>query len=246
MERFLRLLADPTRVRILAAVDPEELAVSEIADVLGMSQSRISNHLRLLRDAGALHGRREGHWTFYRNALTPSGAGSALWQVIRQGLAGDRRLRADKSRRDEVLRRRRLRSRTHFAARGHEADLEHLSLREEMLGCLVPEERTVVDAGCGDGYLTELLADRFHAVFAFDHAPERLSSARGRVDASNVRFAQAEVDALPLPGAASDTVFFSLVLHHVPQIAPALREAARILRPEGRLVVADLAPHEEE
>jgi len=248
MERFLRLLADPTRLRILAAVDPEELAVNEIADVLGMSQPRISNHLRLLRDAGALQGRREGHWTFYRNALAPPGhgPGSELWRVVREGLDGDRRLRADGARRDEILRRRRMRSRAHFAGRNHEAELEHLSLREEMLGCLVPTERLVVDAGCGDGYLTELLADRFAGVLAFDHTPERLAAARKRTGASPARFVQAEVDALPLPSAVCDAVFFSLVLHHVPRIAPALREAARILRPEGDLVVADLAPHEDE
>ena len=246
MQRLLRLLSDPTRLRILAAVEPEELAVNEIADVLGMGQSRISNHLRLLRDGAALRGRREGAWTFYRNALSDKAETAALWQAVREGFARDPALKRDAKRRRGVLERRRRRSREHFAAGNGQAGFEHGSLREEILAALAPASLVAVDAGCGDGFLTEELAGRFSRVLAFDHSPQRLAAARRRVPAPGVTFQRGEVDALPLADRSADVVFFSLVLHHVPEVAAALREAWRVLRPGGRVVVADLAPHDDE
>jgi len=252
VKRLLRLLGDPTRVRILAAVEPGELAVNEIADVLGMSQSRISNHLRLLRDAGALRGRREGSWTFYSNALPDSPETAALWRAVAAGMAHDAQLRSDAKRRRAVLDRRRRRSHEHFAAGAAddsgqaEVFLEAGTLREEILAALAPAELSVVDAGCGDGFLTELLGERFRDVLGVDHVPRRIAVARGRVPATHVRFEEAELDALPVEAASRDAVFFSMVLHHVPEVAASLREAFRVLRPGGRVVVADLAPHDDE
>lgn len=247
MQKLLRLLADPTRLRILAALTPEELAVNEIADALDMGQPRISNHLRLLREAGALRGRREGSWTFYRNALPERPDGKPLWQAVEAALRGDPALEADAERRREVLERRRTRSRAHFrASPAGGASFEIGCLREEAIAALAPGGWTVVDAGCGDGYLTELLAERFARVIAVDHAPERLEAARERLAGRAVEFRLGEVDALPVPAASADAVFYSLVLHHVPELPPVLREARRVLRPGGRVVALDLAPHDEE
>jgi SAM-dependent methyltransferase len=248
VQKLLRLLSDPTRLRILLAVEREELAVNEIADVLAMSQSRISNHLRLLKDGEALQGRRDGAWTFYRNALEEGGDGVALWQAIKEGLEGDPAFEEDAARRREVLERRRRRSREHFAAgtNGNGVALEHGTLREEILAAFAPPELVVVDGGCGDGSLTEILAQRFARVLAFDHSPERLAAARRRVKGQNVTFRQAELDALPLPAGTADVCCLSMVLHHVPEIEPVLAEAARVLKASGRLVVADLAPHQDE
>ena len=219
VQKLLRLLADPTRVRILAALAPEELAVNEIADVLRMRQPRISNHLRLLREAGALEGRREGSWTFYRNALVDRPEHGALWQAVEATVRSDPLLAADAERRRAVLERRRAKSRAHFGAEPKGgAALALGCLREEILAALVPEAWTVVDAGCGDGYLTELLADRFARVIAVDHAPERLQAAKARLAGKEVDFRLGEVDALPVAAASADAVFLSLVLHHVPEI----------------------------
>jgi ArsR family transcriptional regulator len=247
VQRVLRLLSDPTRLRILAALDDGELAVGEIAEVLGMSQSRISNHLRILRDGEVLRGRREGAWTFYRNALPEDPGRSALWKAVREGLLSDASLRADAARRRKVVEERRRRSRDHFAGTSNGSPgIEAVGLRAEILAAAAPSSLTVVDAGCGDGALTELLAERFDRVIAVDHSPERLEAARARVDAANVSFRQGEVDGLPLDAAEADLVFLSLVLHHVPEIPAALREAHRVLRPGGKVVVADLAPHQVE
>lgn len=243
MQQLLKLLADPTRVRILLALEAEELAVNELADVLGMGQSRISNHLRLLRDGGALAARREGAWTFYRSNL----GDDPLWTAVRDGMGTDSNVKADAARRNAVLERRRRRSRQHFAAgNGNGVSLETGSLRTEILAALAPTEWVVVDAGCGDGYLTEVLAERFEKVLAFDHSPERLASAKKRLKENNIRFQAGEVDDLPMPTSSTDALFFSMVLHHVPEVTAALREALRVLRPGGRIVVADLAPHDEE
>jgi ArsR family transcriptional regulator len=247
VQKLLRLLADPTRLRILAALTPEELAVNEIADTLRLRQPRVSNHLRLLREAGALHGRREGSWTFYRNALPGRVDGKPLWQAIEATVRGEPEFAADAERRRAVLERRRERSRTHFgAAPAGGATFALGSLREEAVAALAPDGWTVVDMGCGDGFLTEMLAERFARVIAVDHSPERLEAARRRLAGRAVDFRLGEIDALPLPAASADAVFLSLVLHHVPEIAPALREAARVLRPGGRVVVVDLAPHDDE
>ncbi len=247
MHHLLRLLADPTRLRILAALTPEEMAVNEIADTLDMGQPRVSNHLRLLREAGALEGRREGSWTFYRNALPGRPDGKPLWQAVEAAIQGDPALAADAERRHAVLERRRAKSRVHFSkAPRNGVSFAIGCLREEAVAALAPDGWTVVDAGCGDGYLTELLADRFARVIAIDHAPERLRVARERLRGRPVDFRLGEVDALPIPAASVDAVFLGLVLHHVPEILGALREARRVLRPGGRAVIVDLAPHEEE
>jgi ArsR family transcriptional regulator len=249
VQKLLRLLSEPTRLRILAAVEGEELAVGEIADVLGMSQSRISNHLRLLKDSEALAARREGAWTFYKNALPEQAAHSNLWSAVKQGIEQDREFRADRARRRSVLEKRRKRSREYFASgrNGHgEAGMERDSLREEMLAALLPRDWTVLDAGCGDGYLTEALAAHFDHVIAVDHAPARLAEARRRLGQGGVEFREAEIDDLPLPAGSVDAAFFSMVLHHVPLIADAAAEAFRVLRPGGFVAIADFVPHHEE
>jgi ArsR family transcriptional regulator len=247
VQKLLRLLSEPTRLRILAAVEGEELAVGEIADVLGMSQSRISNHLRLLKEAKALAGRREGAWTFYKNALPEQPAHEGLWAAVKEGIEGDREFKADLARRRSVIEKRRKRSRDYFSSsRNGNGGMERDSLREEMLAALLPRDWTVVDAGCGDGYLTEALAARFDRVIAVDHAPERLAEARKRVSRKGVEFKKAEIDDLPIAASTVDAVFFSMVLHHVPLIADAASEALRVLRPGGFVAVADFAPHHEE
>lgn len=249
MRDLLRLLSDPTRVRILAALEGEELAVNEIAEVLEISQSRVSNHLRLLRGADLLQARRDGAWTFYRTRIDEESAHASLWAAVRRGLRDDDELEADARRRRRVLEQRRKRSRTHFGrVNGTLGDLSLATgtLRDEIVAAAAPRDRVAVDAGCGDGGLTEVLADRFDRVVAFDHAPERLAAARERVGAPHVCFALGEVDAVPLADAACDVVFLSLVLHHVPRIPDAIEESWRILRPGGRLVVAELAPHDDE
>jgi len=247
VQKLLRLLADPTRLRILAAVAPEELAVNEIADTLAMGQPRISNHLRLLREAGALEDRREGAWTFYRNALPQRPDGRRLWQAVEDSLRADPAFAADAKRRERVVERRRARSRAHFGAAPGAASATSLgTLREEAVAALAPSDLTVIDAGCGDGSLTELLAERFARVIAVDHSPERLAAARDRLAKKGVDCRLGEVDALPVPAASADAVFLSLVLHHVPELRPVLLEARRVLRPGGRVVVLDLLPHGEE
>ncbi|MEM8886177.1 MAG: metalloregulator ArsR/SmtB family transcription factor [Planctomycetota bacterium] len=249
MQTLLRLLSEPTRLRILAAVDGEELAVGEIADVLGMSQSRISNHLRLLKEGDALDGRREGSWTFYKNALPTDPAAASLWNAVKAGIVDEREFKADLARRRAVLEKRRERSRAYFAAgrNGHaEVGMQRDSLREELLAALLPHDWTVLDAGCGDGYLTEALAARFDRVIAVDHAPARLAEARRRLGAAGVEFEEGEIDDLPLRAGTVDAVFFSMVLHHVPIIGDATHEAMRVLKPGGFVAIADFAPHHDE
>lgn len=251
MQKLLRLLSDPTRLRILAALEGEELAVGEIADVLSMSQSRISNHLRLLKEGDALDARREGAWTFYRNALAGSPSSAPLWQAVKGGLVEDRDFKADAARRRNVLEKRRRRSREYFAAKNggnvdSDTGLEFNLLREELLASLVPHDWTVVDVGCGEGHLTEALSARFAKVIAIDHAPERLAVAQRRLAGAGIEFMHGEADDLPLPDGSADAIFFSLVLHHVPGIADVFAECARVLKPGGMVAIADFTPHHDE
>ncbi len=249
MLRFAALVSDGTRARILAALEGHELAVGELARALALSQPRISNHLKLLRDAGAIEARREGTWTFYRASLEGDGERAALWQLLSRATRQEPLFRADAARRKGVLEARRRKSRAHFGSlsgKRSASGLESGLLHEELVSLLAPPGLTVVDAGCGEGHLAGTLAAHFDRVIAVDHSPARLRAARKRVPAGNVEFLRGELDALPLPDSGADALFLSLVLHHVPDPSSVLREAHRVLRPGGRLVIAELAPHGEE
>lgn len=249
-----KLLGDETRLRLLALLDQEELAVQELGTITGLGQSRISHHLALLRKAGVVGDRREGAWTFYRRL--PEGQNGALpadlWKAVSAPYLASGQSQEDRAVLADVRAARRERSRqAHDDLAGVwrlvGQDLERGSLRSEVLGALAPRGLTVADLGCGAGFFAHYLGERVARVIAVDHSAAMLREARaGDPGRGAIEYRRGELDALPLADAEVDAVVANLVLHHIADFHPVIAEMARVLRPGGVVVVTDLRPHGEE
>lgn len=248
---LLKILSDPTRLRLLGLLAREELQVGELARAVAMSPSRVGNHLKVLREARLLDERREG--AHVRVRLARGGAlPDDLWGAIEGRLATVEGSADDLARLAEVLDERRRKSRAFFDRVAPEWDVvgsafQHGLLRWRALACLVERGLVVADVGCGTGYLARVLVRFADKVIAIDHSAAMLARARENLAAAGdrVELRQGELDRLPLQDGEVDAIFASLVLHHVPDVLGALREMRRALKPGGRLVVADLLPHKE-
>jgi ArsR family transcriptional regulator len=254
LQKIFKTLSDSTRVRILALLDREELAVQELMDVLGMAQSRVSRHLGILREAGLLRDRREGTYVFYRFAPPREGAWADAWELARRELAGDPIADRDAAALVRVVEARASRIKTFFDSVGPEWDalrgvFNDDALRARAIAQLAPAGLTVCDVGTGTGVLAKELALLGMRVIAIDHAPRRLEAARASFEKegiTDVEVRGGEAQALPLGDAEVDAAFAHMVLHYVPQPAEAIREMARVVRPGGRVIVVDFVQHEAE
>ena len=260
LQKVFKTLADSTRVRILALLEREELAVQELMDVLGMAQSRVSRHLGILREAGLLRDRREGTYVFYRFATPKRGAWSDAWDLARRELAGDPAAERDAGALLRVVEARASRIRTFFDSVGPEWDalrkvFNDDALRARAIAHLAPPDWTVCDVGTGTGILAKEVARLGLRVIAVDHSPRMLEAARASLavaaapDAGPpgpVELRRGEAHALPLADGEVNAALAHMVLHYVPQPAEALREMARVVKPGGVVVVVDFVRHEAE
>jgi ArsR family transcriptional regulator len=244
---------DPNRLRILRVLTRGPFNVAELTKILGIGQSTVSRHLRVLADAGLVEVRRTGTWAFYslRSAL-PDGFAGELLQLLAGALpqfpdGDDTDIR-------EVLTRRRRTTSAFFRTAAREWD----HVRERVLGppvhldrlfALVGRGGTVVDLGTGTGVLLEGLSPLADSLIGIDASPEMLDVARRRVREAGLENAQLRLGALehlPLGDGEADTTVANMVLHHVADVGAVLREIQRVLAPQGRIVIADLAEHSEE
>ncbi len=246
----LALLADPTRSRLLAILDGIELTVAELCDALALPQSTVSRHLKTLGDAGWVAARRDGasrHYGLTVDRLPD--ASQRLWELVRADVAETLEAGHDRRRLQPVLDRRRVGSVQFFSTAAGQWD----DLRAELFGAtsdlrilpaLLPPTAVVGDLGCGSGRIAAALAPFVSAVVAVDASTEMLSVARERLAGfPNVHLHEGSLEALPIETGTLDLALVVHVLHHVPEPALALAEAARVLKPGGRLVVADVLPH---
>lgn len=248
----LGALGDEVRLRLLLVLERGELNVSELAQVLQLTPSSVSRQLRTLQGTGWVQVRSEGPARIYRLAPLGRGADRELWRSIRETAAPSPTARADAERAVRVLAERRERSREFFRTEGGRWD----QLRSELFGArstllplvgLLDPEWVVGDLGCGTGAFAEVVAPAVRRVEAVDREPQMLAAARERLGThENVHFHSAELEALPLSDASLDAAFLVLVLHLVPDPGAVLAEAARVLRPGGRLVVCDMREHDRE
>lgn len=242
-----RLLADPSRLRLLLLLQDHELAVAELTRITELAQSRVSTHLARLQRAALVQPRRDGSTTFYR--VSPDGraqvAGS-LWELLRTQV-DDVQVRADRERAAEVIR---ARTRAQTWAESVAGRMErHYSpgrtweaTARALIGLV--QLGDVLDLACGDGVLSEMLAAHARSITAVDVSPTLIAAARGRLKTwSNVRLLEADMHALPLEARSFDLVFLMHALAYTRKPQVALAEAARVLRPGGRLVVATLNAH---
>lgn len=247
----LQSLADGTRNRLLAILERNELTVTELCEVLQQPQSTISRHLKVLADDGWVVSRAEGVSRLYRMPLTDlESSARRLWQVVREQVVVTPASARDADRLRRVLAGRRARSQEFFASAAGQWDRLRVELfggRTELLpllGLLEPGW-TIGDLGCGTGSLAQALAPFVERVIAVDASAEMLQAAQARVGpASNVEIRHGDLERLPVEDASLDAAFLVLVLPYVPEPGRVIREAARALRRDGRILVTDLMPHE--
>jgi ArsR family transcriptional regulator len=244
-------LADPIRVRMLLPLERHELTVSELCAVLQLPQSTVSRHLKTLAGGGWVSSRRDGTSRFYSMASDALDAGARqLWPVIRDQMGATAGADQDERRLQAVLQRRREKSREFFSSASGEWD----RLRHELFGdrvhvvallSLLDESLVVGDLGCGTGQMSDALAPHVGQVLAVDGSLEMLRAARARLDRHpNVEVREGALESLPIEDGRLDVAIASLVLHHQPDPPRVLAEMARALKPEGRVLVVDMLPHE--
>lgn len=248
---MLRAAGDPTRLRLFLILREAELTVSELTQVLGQSQPRVSRHLKLLCDAGLLARFKEGSWVFYR--ATDSGPAARLGEVM-AGIADPEALSADRARLASVREARAALAAAFFKANAAdwerirslhapEKDVENAIVRLAREGSI----ETVLDAGTGTGRMLELLAPYIKRGVGVDASPDMLAIARDRLERAHIHHCQvrlADVYRLPFPEHDFDAVLFHQVLHYLEDPQGAIAEAARVLKPGGRILIADFAPHD--
>jgi ubiquinone/menaquinone biosynthesis C-methylase UbiE len=249
----LTTLADATRSRMLLLLERHELTVSELCTVLQLPQSTVSRHLKTLSDASWVVSRRDGTSRYYTLSLDERGAPARrLWSLLRDQVSATAGADQDARRLKNVLARRQSKSQQFF-----EITAEHWDkLRSDLFGtashlqalpALLDERWTVGDLGCGTGQVACALAPFVARVIAVDRSGEMLQAARRRArDLASVEVRRGELEALPIPDDDLDAATLLLVLHHLAAPASALSEAYRALKPGGRLVIADMLPHDRE
>lgn len=246
--KILRAAADPTRLRILLLLKAEELSVAELQEILVMGQSTISTHLSQLKHAGLVEDRRTGKSSFYR--LSSSGRGGVLDGLLAQAEKETPEADADHAAMRSVVKKRQDRMRVFFDSMAGRLGKDYVpgkswkSLAEALLR-LMPS-LTIADLGAGDGSFALLLSQRATQVIAVDSSAKMLEVGRemaARHGIENVEFRPGDMEEPPVENAAVDLVFFSQSLHHALHPERAVQEAARILRPGGRIAVLDLAKH---
>lgn len=266
IDPLLRALADGTRLRIMRLLAHMELAVGELAQVLGQSQPRVSRHIRILCDAGLAERRKEGAWVFLRSAIGEDRApplGAAAARLLATAEADDAAFAArcaeDRRHLSAIRAAREATAAAYFARHAEEWDtLRGLHAPDEPVEAALARTLAagpgsqigaLLDVGTGTGRMAELLAPHAAHVTAFDKSPEMLRIARARLQAlpaDRHELVQGDFTALPFADESFDTVLFHQVLHYAQEPEAVLAEAARATRPGGRIAVVDFAAHDRE
>lgn len=252
LTQLLKLLSDPGRIRILWLLSQAELAVHELQSLLDWGQSRLSTQLGLLRDRGLLLFRREGKWSFYSLAAPDEGTpeGRVLREILNawgteHGPSEQPRLRALLEARAEAARQRFSDDPSYLGEESVPGRTWELVARSLFL--LLPPSR-ILDLGAGDGIMGCLAAAAGHEVTLVDLSETQLDRARERAqrEGAHVACIQADFTRTGLPDGAFDRVLISHALHHASEPLALLREAHRLLAPQGLVWILDLSSHEEE
>jgi len=245
--KLLKVVADPNRLRILLLLRREELSVAELQEILGMGQSTISTHLSQLRQAGLVEDRRTGKNNFYH--LGPAG-GSLFEEILEKAGKEIPEASQDRNGMRRVVKKRQDKMRAFFDSVAGRLGKDYVpgkswkSLAEALLRLLPP--LVIADLGAGEGSSALLLSQRAERVIAVDSSAKMIDVGRElarRHGVKNIDYRPGDMEEVPIDSGAVDLVFFSQSLHHALHPERALAEAARILRPGGRVVILDLLKH---
>lgn len=249
----LSVLSDAIRVRMLTILEGRELTVSEICDVIQLPQSTVSRHLKTLSDGEWVSSRRDGTRRLYTLPIDDVDASAKrLWNVVRDQVTTSAAANDDDRRLKQVLSRRKTQSEAFFSSAAGQWD----RLREELFGAtshlramaaLLEHDLVVGDLGCGTGQVSQWLSPFSERIIAVDSSREMLRAARERLAGQrHIELRQGPLEKLPIANGELDVALLMLVLHHLPEPKRALAEAARTLRPGGRVLILDMLPHERE
>ena len=263
IETLFRALADPTRLRIMRLLGSMELAVGEVAQVLGQSQPRVSRHIGILCEAGLAERRREGSWVFLRARANASDApplSAAITALLVEAEVTDpefaEECELDRRKLAEIRQHRESEAQIYFAEHADDWDeLRRLHSSDEAVETALARAIGVaplgrlLDIGTGTGRMAELFAERAERIVALDKSLAMLRIARAKLQhlpAERVELVQGDFASLPFGADSFDTVLFHQVLHFAQNPGAALDEAARVTRPGGRIAIVDFAAHQRE
>lgn len=251
MVSAMRAASEDTRLRVLVLLAQGELSVSDLTDILGQSQPRISRHLKVMVEAGLVERHREGAWAFFR--IAESGAGPLLQPILHGLDPDDPRLAEDRDRLQAVRTRRSQAAQDFFARLAPRWDeLRSLHASEAVVDAAILEAvgpgpiGAMLDVGTGTGRMLQLLGPRAGRAVGLDASHAMLSVARAnlaRAGLARVELRQGDIYAPPLARGGYDLVVLHQVLHYLDDPGRALAQTARLLAPGGRLLVVDFAPH---
>lgn len=248
----LKTAGEPTRFRLLALLADGDLTVSDLTEILGQSQPRISRHLKLLAEEDLIERYQEGAWAYFR--LKQDGAASALIQTLLAATVEDEPVLArDGERLGTVKRARAERAQAYFSRNASEWDelrrlhVSDAAVEKELLRLIgkTPVD-SLLDLGTGTGLILKLLSNVYRRAVGVDASRDMLSVARANLDKAGILKASVrhgDILNLPVEGQDFDLITIHQVLHFLDQPELAIAEAARVLRPGGRLLIVDLAPH---
>lgn len=252
--RTLKALADPMRLRVLAAVAEEELTVGEVQEVIKSVQSSVSRNLAILRDAGFVQDRREGTNVYFSVRPDMPVAARELFKLLQARLGDLPEAKKDRERLEECRRRRFQRSRNYFETVAGDWERIRKSYFDDRVASIViekllPRNLVLADIGCGTGSLTFELARFAHKVIGVDLSQEMLRRAKAvarEKQAQNTEFRVGDALELPLESRSVDAAFCVMVLHFLSDPQRAVSELCRITHAGGSLILLDLVGHRQE
>jgi ubiquinone/menaquinone biosynthesis C-methylase UbiE len=253
LQAALKAAGEATRLRVLVLLAEAELTVSDLKQILRQSQPRISRHLKLLVEAGLIERFREGSWAFFR--LAESGGSAELARALIARLdPADPVMARDRERLMAVRQARAAAAQDYFRAHAAEWDrIRKLHVTDAAVESAIGEAlserpfRALLDLGTGTGRMLELFGPKIERGLGIDLSLDMLALARARIERAEFKHCsvrQGDIYDLALPAASFDVVLIHQVLHFLDDGARAIREAARVLEPAGRLLVVDFAPHD--
>lgn len=253
MVTALKAAAEPTRLRILLLLSSGELNVKDLTQILGQSQPRLSRHLKLLVEAGLIERVREGSWVYFHlSDRTPNGRLASV--LLAMSDPSDPVVIRDRERAEDLKQQREAAAQQYFER--HAGDWDHIrslhvaeaDVEAAMRAALGPEPvEFLVDLGTGTGRTLELFSESYQRAVGIDINQAMLAYARSKIDRIGLRSAQVrhgDIYNLALMPGEADVVVMHQILHYLSDPLRALQEASRILRPGGRLLIVDFAPHE--
>jgi len=246
----LKLLSDPTRLRILNLLNTEELSVAELQSVLDMGQSRISSHLALLRQGNVVLDRKDGKKSYYYFNKEAHPDIRKLIESACNAVKNTDKSISDRENLERVLARRRQLQAEYFNSVAGRLGKDYCPGRSweaivKFLAKLVPKI-DIIDLGAGEGVLAQMLAQNARSVVCVDNSLKMVQFGTALAEKNNLRnlsYIQGDIEAVPLEDRSFDLAFLSQALHHAHRPHLAIEEACRLIRPGGRLLVIDLLKH---